>query len=170
MSELTLKPAQRTISVAAIALALVLVDQFTKWLALENLEPGRIVPVVGDLLAWRLTFNDSAGFSLGFGVTWFFTLLSTTAFLILILLAHKVHNTLWLILAGVIGGGIVGNLVDRLTREPGFANGHVVDFISIPFNFPIFNIADMAIVAVAFIVVIRIMQGVPLGKAAPKRS
>ncbi len=163
MSELTLKPAQRTVSVAAIALALVLVDQFTKWLALENLEPGRIVPVVGDLLAWRLTFNDSAGFSLGFGVTWFFTLLSTAAFLILILRAHKVHNTLWLILAGVIGGGIVGNLVDRLTREPGFANGHVVDFIQIPFNFPIFNFADICISVGMTLVAWRIMSGDKLG-------
>lgn len=163
MSELTLKPAQRTVSVAAIALALVLVDQFTKWLALENLEPGRIVPVVGDLLAWRLTFNDSAGFSLGFGVTWFFTLLSTAAFLILILRAHKVHNTLWLILAGVIGGGIVGNLVDRLTREPGFANGHVVDFIQIPFNFPIFNFADICISVGMTLVAWRIMSGDKFG-------
>ena len=163
MSELTLKPAQRTVSVAAIALALVLVDQFTKWLALENLEPGRIVPVVGDLLAWRLTFNDSAGFSLGFGVTWIFTLLSTTAFLILILRAHKVHNTLWLILAGVIGGGIVGNLVDRLTREPGFANGHVVDFIQIPFNFPIFNFADICISVGMTLVAWRIMSGDKFG-------
>jgi signal peptidase II len=163
LSELTLKPAQRTVSVAAIALALVLVDQFTKWLALENLEPGRIVPVVGDLLAWRLTFNDSAGFSLGFGVTWFFTVLSTTAFLILILRAHKVHNTLWLILAGVIGGGIVGNLVDRLTREPGFANGHVVDFIQIPFNFPIFNFADICISVGMTLVAWRIMSGDKFG-------
>ena len=163
MSDLTLKPAQRTVSVAAIALVLVLVDQFTKWLALENLEPGRIVPVVGDLLAWRLTFNDSAGFSLGFGVTWFFTLLSTTAFLILILRAHKVHNTLWLILAGVIGGGIVGNLVDRLTREPGFANGHVVDFIQIPFNFPIFNFADICISVGMTLVAWRIMSGDKFG-------
>jgi signal peptidase II len=163
LSELTLKPAQRTVSVAAIALVLVLVDQFTKWLALENLEPGRIVPVVGDLLAWRLTFNDSAGFSLGFGVTWFFTLLSTTAFLILILRAHKVHNTLWLILAGVIGGGIVGNLVDRLTREPGFANGHVVDFIQIPFNFPIFNFADICISVGMTLVAWRIMSGDKFG-------
>ena len=165
MSELTLKPALRTVYVAAIALALLIVDQFTKWLALENLEPGRIVPVLGDLLAWRLTFNDSAGFSIGFGVTWFFTVLSTTAFLILILRAHKVHNTLWLILAGVIGGGIVGNLVDRITREPGFANGHVVDFIQIPFNFPIFNFADICISVGMTLVAWRIIAGDKIGGA-----
>jgi signal peptidase II len=165
LRELTLKPALRTVSVAAIALALVLVDQFTKWLALENLEPGRSVPVLGDLLAWRLTFNDSAGFSLGFGVTWFFTLLSTTAFLILILRAHKVRNKLWLGLAGVIGGGILGNLVDRLVREPGFANGHVVDFIQIPFNFPIFNFADICISVGMTLVAWRIIAGDKIGGA-----
>lgn len=165
MRELTLKPALRTVSVAVIALALVLVDQFTKWLALENLEPGRIVPVLGDVLAWRLTFNDSAGFSLGFGVTWFFTLLSTAAFSILILRAHKVHNWLWLVLAGVLGGGILGNLIDRLVREPGFANGHVVDFIQIPFNFPIFNFADICISVGMTLVAWRIIAGDKIGGA-----
>ena len=165
MRELNLKPALRTVSVVVIALALVLVDQFTKWLALENLEPGRIVPVLGDVLAWRLTFNDSAGFSLGFGVTWFFTLLSTAAFSILILRAHKVHNRLWLILAGVLGGGILGNLIDRLVREPGFANGHVVDFIQIPFNFPIFNFADICISVGMTLVAWRIIAGDKIGGA-----
>jgi signal peptidase II len=165
LRELNLKPALRTVSVAVIALALVLVDQFTKWLALENLEPGRIVPVLGDVLAWRLTFNDSAGFSLGFGVTWFFTLLSTAAFSILILRAHKVHNRLWLVLAGVLGGGILGNLIDRLVREPGFANGHVVDFIQIPFNFPIFNFADICISVGMTIVAFRIIAGDKIGGA-----
>jgi signal peptidase II len=165
LRELTLKPALRTFSVAVIALALVLVDQFTKWLALENLEPGRIVPVLGDVLSWRLTFNDSAGFSLGFGVTWFFTLLSTAAFSILILRAHKVHNRLWLVLAGVLGGGILGNLIDRLVREPGFANGHVVDFIQIPFNFPIFNFADICISVGMTLVAWRIIAGDKIGGA-----
>ena len=165
MRELTLKPGLRTLYVAAIALALVLVDQLTKWIALENLEPGQSVPVIGDLLSWRLTFNDSAGFSLGFGVTWFFTLLSTTAFLVLIVRAHKVRNTLWLILAGVIGGGILGNLVDRLIREPGFANGHVVDFIQIPLNFPIFNFADICISVGMTLVAWRIVVGDKIGGA-----
>ena len=48
-------------------------------------------------------------------------------------------------MAGVLLGGITGNLIDRLVREPGFGIGHVVDYIQVPFNFPIFNIADMAI-------------------------
>ena len=71
---------------------------------------------------------------------------------------------------GLVLGGAAGNWVDRVFKEPQFFSGHVVDFISIPFNFPIFNIADIAIVGVAFLVVIRIMQGAPLGRAKSQDS
>ena len=85
--------------------------------------------------------------------------------MILILRAHKVRNMLWLVLAGVIGGGILGNLVDRLVREPSFANGHVVDFIQIPFNFPIFNFADICISVGMTLVAWRIIAGDKIGGA-----
>jgi signal peptidase II len=74
-----------------------------------------------------------------------------------------VHNRLWLVLAGVLGGGILGNLIDRLVREPGFANGHVVDFIQIPFNFPIFNFADICISVGMTLVAWRIIAGDKIG-------
>jgi signal peptidase II len=89
---------------------------------------------------------------------------------VIIALAPKLETMGWSIVGGIALGGVVGNLVDRLFREPGFGVGHVVDFISIPFNFPIFNIADIAIVGVAFLVVIRIMQGAPLGRAKSQDS
>ena len=62
-------------------------------------------------------------------------------------------------MAGVALGGIVGNLVDRLFRQPSFGNGYVVDYLQIPFNFPIFNLADMAIVTMAILTVVRILLG-----------
>ena len=163
MAEFALKPAHRTLAVLGIGAVLVAIDQLTKWMALENLRPGVTVAVLGDLMSWRLTFNDSAGFSLGFGVTWFFTLLSSTAFLLLISRSHRLQNRLWLTHAGVIAGGIFGNLVDRLVREPGFANGHVVDFIQIPFNFPIFNFADICITVGMTVVAWRIIVGDKIG-------
>jgi signal peptidase II len=67
-------------------------------------------------------------------------------------------------MAGALLGGILGNLIDRVSREPGFPNGHVIDFISLPFNFAIFNLADSAIVLVAAITVIRVMRGERIGK------
>jgi signal peptidase II len=160
----------RLLSFLLVAWLVIAVDQLAKFLVIENLKPGQHVSVLGELLKFVLVYNDSAAFSLGFGATWIFAIISSIATLVILWFAPKLETVSWSLTGGLALGGVVGNLIDRLTREPGFGQGHVVDFISIPFNFPIFNIADMAIVAVAFIVVIRIMQGVPLGKAAPKRS
>ncbi len=146
-----------------LAVGIVAVDQFTKALALSQLESYTRVPVIGDLLGWYLTFNDSAAFSIGFGATWFFTALSAVAVLVLIWFSPRMKTTTWAISAGLLLGGVAGNLVDRLTKSPGFPNGQVVDFIKIPFNFPIFNFADMCISGVMVFVVIRILLGDKIG-------
>lgn len=159
----------RLLGFLVTAWLVIAIDQLTKFLAIEFLKPGQVVPVLGDLLKLVLVYNDSAAFSIGFGATWIFAITSSLATLVIIWLAPKLETMAWSITGGVALGGVVGNLVDRLVREPGFAVGHVVDFISIPFNFPIFNIADVSIVVVAGIVVIRVMQGAPLGRAKPKR-
>jgi signal peptidase II len=171
LASLTKNPKQvRLFGFLVTAWFVIAIDQLTKFLVIENLKTGDAVPVFGDLLKFVLVYNDSAAFSLGFGATWIFAITSSIATLVIIWLAPKLETIAWSIIGGVALGGVVGNLVDRLFREPGFGIGHVVDFISIPFNFPIFNIADVAIVAVAFIVVIRVMQGAPIGRAKPDRS
>lgn len=136
-----------------------LVDQISKSLVLANLQPGRYYDVLGPVLRWYLVRNDSAAFSLGGGVTWAFTLFSAVAAVAVIWASRKVSTASWAIMAGALLGGILGNLIDRVSREPGFPNGHVIDFISLPFNFAIFNLADSAIVVVAIISVIRVMRG-----------
>lgn len=148
----------------------VTLDQLAKFLVIENFKPGQRVSIIGDLVRFVLVYNDSAAFSIGFGLTWIFTILSSAAALFIIWYARKLETIGWSAIGGLALGGVVGNLIDRLVRAPGFGQGHVVDFISIPFNFPIFNIADMAIVAVAVIVVIRVMRGTPIGKAPAERS
>lgn len=145
------------------ALLAVTLDQVTKQVALTFLEPGHPVNFLGEVVRWWLTKNDSAAFSMGFGITWIFTVLSSIAVLVAIWLIRKVHTKSWALMLGIALGGVAGNLVDRLTREPGFPNGHVIDFISIPFNFPIFNVADMCIFFVALFTVIRTMRGDNLG-------
>jgi len=142
----------------------VALDQTAKALVLANLQPARYYDVLGPVLRWYLVRNDSAAFSLGGGITWAFTLFSTLAAVAVIVLSRKIETRSWAIMAGALLGGILGNLIDRVSREPGFPNGHVIDFISIPFNFPIFNLADSAIVIVAVITVIRVMRGDRLGK------
>jgi signal peptidase II len=75
----------------------------------------------------------------------------------------RVRTMGWGVLTGVALGGVAGNLFDRLTRAPGFPSGQVVDFIQIPFNFPIFNLADSAICIAAALVVISVARGSKLG-------
>jgi len=141
----------------------IVLDQVTKYLALAFLTPFQPVPVLGEVLKFTLAFNDRAAFSLGGSTTWFFTLTSTLATVALVIFVPKFKTLSWIILGGVALGGVVGNLIDRLSKAPGFPNGHVVDFIQIPFNFPIFNIADMAISISAVLIAIKFIRGEKLG-------
>ena len=150
-----------------VALSLIAVDQFTKNLAIATLELGINYPVIGEVLSWRLVYNDSAAFSLGFGQTWILAVIAAAATLATIWYSRKVTSRSWAIMAGIFLAGVVGNLIDRLTREPSFGNGHVVDFIQIPFGFPVFNLADMFIVSMAILTVIRVFRGENLGGVAP---
>lgn len=142
----------------------IIVDQAIKNLVIAELMPAIPVDFLGSIVRLNLTANDSAAFSIGFGATWIFSITSTLAALALIWYSFKIETIGWSIMAGVLLGGIVGNLIDRLTRAPGFGIGHVIDYIQIPFNFPIFNIADMAIVIICSLTVIRIMRGDQIGR------
>jgi signal peptidase II len=122
--------------------------------------------VIEQLLSWRLVYNDAAAFSIGFGYTWILAVISSIAALVTIWFSRKITSLSWQLMSGVFLGGVVGNLIDRLTREPSFANGHVVDFIQIPLNFPVFNLADIFIVSIATLSVVRVMRGEQLGGLA----
>lgn len=147
----------------------IIADQLIKNFLLLELTPGSPVDFIGSLVRLNLTFNDSAAFSIGFGATWIFTIISTLAVLVLIWYSFKIETRSWAIMAGVLLGGVSGNLIDRYIREPGFAIGHVVDYIQIPFNFPIFNIADIAIFSICSLAVIRIMLGHQIGRKNPAK-
>jgi signal peptidase II len=151
-----------------VALVLITLDQFTKNLAIATLSLGIDYPVIGEILSWRLVYNDSAAFSLGFGRTWILAVIATVAMLVTIWYSMKITSRSWAVMAGIFLAGVVGNLIDRLIREPSFGNGHVVDFIKIPFNFPVFNLADIFIVSMAILTVIRVFRGENLGGVAPR--
>lgn len=152
-----------TLIFLGVGVLVIIFDQLAKELALANLERYTPVPVIGDLLQFTLAFNDRAAFSLGGASTWIFTLISSTVALALLWFGPKFKTKSWLILGGLALGGVCGNLIDRLFRAPGFPNGHVVDFIQIPFNFPIFNIADIAICSAAFLIALRVILGQKIG-------
>ncbi len=147
----------------SIALTVVFMDQLTKFLAVHFLNPYEPVSVLGEVLHFTLAFNSKAAFSIGPASTWVFTIISTLASLALLWFVPKFRSRDWLILGGFALGGVAGNLIDRLVRSPGFPNGHVVDFIQIPFNFPVFNIADMAITISAALIALKVIRGERIG-------
>lgn len=153
----------KTYLVLGLALFLVFLDQLSKFFIEDLLSLGESVSVIGDLLRFTLMYNDSAAFSLGVGATWPLTIISSIAVLALIWFGPKSKTLIWLIISALVLGGATGNLVDRLFREPGFANGHVVDFLQIPFNFPIFNLADSFVVIGVSLALIRTFRGDELG-------
>jgi signal peptidase II len=153
----------RTLLFLGIGVFLVFLDQLTKELAITSLADGSVIPVIGDILKFRLAYNDAAAFSLGVGQTWVLAIIASCAVLALLWFGPRAKNITWTIIAGLVLGGAAGNLVDRLTRAPGFLNGHVVDFISIPFNFPIFNLADTFLVIGVSLAMLRTLMGDELG-------
>jgi signal peptidase II len=147
---------------AIVAVCIYALDQFTKYLIVQNLTYGDTVNVLGDILQFRYVKNPGAAFSLGTGMTWLFSIVAAGVAVFIIVYARRIRSIWWAILFGLLLGGTLGNLSDRLLRPPRFGEGHVVDFIEI-WGFPaIFNIADSAIVVSMCMFVILTIAGVHL--------
>ncbi|HMM97038.1 signal peptidase II [Phycicoccus sp.] len=151
----------RTLVVAIAAVTLVL-DQATKVWALAALTPGTPVDLVGSLIRLNLIRNAGAAFSLGDGSTWLLTLVALLILGWVVVGIRRIDHRAWVVPLGLLLGGAVGNLVDRLVREPGPGRGHVVDFIDY-FGLFIGNVADVAIVVAAGVIMVLAYRGVPLG-------
>ena len=118
-----------------------------KYLTIENLPYQEPVPVLGEFLQLYYVRNPGAAFSLGSEVTWIFTIALAVVACVIVWKAFGLKSRLWAVVLGCLLGGVLGNLSDRLFREPGFPVGHVVDMISMPWMMPaIFNVADIFIV------------------------
>ncbi len=171
-----LRSAAAGVTIAILALVVLAADQFTKHLAIENLPPQEVVPVLGDFLSFYLVRNPGAAFSFGEGITWIFTIaLAVVVGVIVWLAVTRVRSRLWAVALGLLAGGVLGNLTDRLLREPGFAVGHVVDFINTPWMwlwFPpaIYNIADIFIVSMMIGVALLILFGVHMDGSRERRE
>ncbi|WP_127571004.1 signal peptidase II [Georgenia faecalis] len=145
----------------AIAAGLAVADQVTKYLAEANLVQGVVVPVLGDVLSLQLIYNPGAAFSIATGMTWVFTLVAVVVIAVVVRASRRIGSLAWAIALGMLLGGSLGNLYDRLLREPGFARGHVVDFINYNGWF-VGNVADIAIVAAAVLVAVLAVRGVEI--------
>jgi signal peptidase II len=148
---------------AALAGTALALDQFTKHLVVSNLPLGEKVPVLGDLLILQFVKNPGAAFSLAAGSTWIFSILATAVTVAIVVLARKIRSVGWAVVFGLLLGGVLGNLTDRLFREPSFGLGHVIDFISTPWMMPaIYNVADICIVSSMGLFIILTLRGINL--------
>lgn len=148
---------------AGFAMFAYALDQLSKLWVTSNMVEGERIRVLPPLLHWYFIRNSGAAFSIGENVTWVFSLIMAGVCLAILFQVRKLGSVWWSLALGLLLGGALGNLTDRLLREPSFGMGQVVDFIQLP-SFPwIFNIADSVVVSAVAIICILTLRGVSLG-------
>jgi signal peptidase II len=154
-----------------VAITVYGVDQLSKYFVVTTLAEGEVVPVLGNVLQWQFVRNPGAAFSIASGMTWVFTILAAGVITFIVWFARRIRSIAWALVFGLLLGGVLGNLTDRLFREPGFGIGHVIDFISTPWMLPaIYNVADIAIVSSMVLFMILTIRGVGLDGSRPARD
>ncbi len=156
-------PPRRAWLVAIVAPIVLAADLVTKQLALSGLEGEEPVRVLGGLFYLQIVRNPGAAFGMATGMTWVLTLIALAVVIGITWVLPKLRSTGWAIGLSLVLSGAIGNLLDRFFRAPGAMHGHVVDFLS-PFAangevFPVFNVADSAIVCGGVLIVLMALLG-----------
>jgi signal peptidase II len=144
------------VGVAAFVLA---ADAITKAIVVAHLRPDQPVHLIGNVLMLWLTRNPGAAFSVGTGETVVFTAIAFGVVIYIARTARKLYSLGWAVALGLLLGGAMGNLSDRIFRAPGLFRGDVVDWIAVTRYYPIFNLADSAIVCGGILTVILATRG-----------
>lgn len=155
----TVAPRRLVLWVVVLAALVILVDQVTKIWAVAELEGRETIELLGEWLHLTFIRNEGAALGIGSGYTWILTIVVTVVIVFILRSMRKIGSRGWAIALGLLLGGALGNLIDRIFREPGFAQGHVVDFIGYGDLF-IGNVADIAVVAAAVMIAILSVQGI----------
>jgi len=137
-----------------------ILDLATKIWAVSTLSNRPDIKVLGSFFQLTLVRNSGAAFSFATSATIFLTLFGMGVLGAIIYFAPRITSQGWAIVLGLVMGGIIGNLIDRIFREPGILRGHVIDWMQLP-HWPIFNIADSAIVIAALIAVVLTARNIP---------
>ncbi|MGK5641525.1 signal peptidase II [Streptomyces sp. URMC 126] len=149
---------RRLVALFSVAACAYLLDLGSKMLVVAKLEHHDPIEVFGSWLQLDVIRNRGAAFSLGETMTIVFTIIASAVILVIARIARKLYSLPWAIALGLLLGGALGNLTDRLFRSPGGFEGGVVDFIA-PAHFAVFNFADSAIVCGGFLIVILSFRG-----------
>jgi signal peptidase II len=149
---------------ASIAATVVVLDLISKIIVVATITPNESVRIFGGLVYFSLIRNPGAAFSMATGMTWLLALVAIGVVIVIIRMAPRLRSTPWAVSLGLVLGGAIGNLIDRIFRAPGFLQGHVVDFVSVfgpnAEYFPVFNVADSAITIGGISLVITALLGI----------
>lgn len=136
---------------------MILLDQFTKWLIVKNLELGESITIIDQYLYITSHRNRGAAWGILQGQMWFFYIITVIVIIGIIVYIQKViknKNRLTGISLALMLGGAIGNFIDRVARK------EVVDFINtyiFEYDFPVFNIADSALVIGVILLMIQML-------------
>lgn len=159
----TAQPTRRLGLFAVLAAAVLVADVVTKALAVAYLGGEPAVRLLGGSIYLVLFRNPGAAFSLATGMTWVLTLVALGVVVVILRAASRLRSAGWAVALGLLLGGALGNLGDRLFRAPGPLQGHVVDFVSLfaPDGsvWPVFNVADASICIGAALLVVLALTG-----------
>ena len=155
---------RRTRLLLTLAVVVLLADLATKLVVVATITPGENIRLLGGLLYLTHLRNVGAAFSFAEGFTVLFTVIAVVVAVIIVRTARRLYSTGWAISLGLVLGGAVGNLIDRVFRDPGFLRGGVVDFLSVfgPDGrvWPVFNVADSAIVCGGILGALLALRGI----------
>jgi signal peptidase II len=147
---------------AGVAVGVYGLDQLGKYLITRNLDPGDTVPVLGEFLQLHYVTNSGAAFSLASGFTWVLSIIAAGVIVFIVIFAPRIRSLGWATVFGLVLGGALGNVTDRVFRGESIGTGQVVDFIQV-YAFPaIFNIADIGVVSAMCLFVLLSLRGVGL--------
>lgn len=160
------------LSLAAVVLVL---DVLTKVAVVATIAPGEDIRLLGGALYLTQLRNLGAAFSFAEGATVVFSLIAVAVAVVIVRAARRLASTGWAVALGLVLGGATGNLVDRVFRDPGFLRGGVVDFLSVfgPDGrvWPVFNVADSAIVCGGILGAVLALRGIEFdGTRTPPRA
>ena len=151
---------RRVALLLAVAVFVIAADVVSKAIVVARM-PGHTIRLLGGLLTITLTRNGGAAFSIGTSMTIVFTAIALGVIVYILRAARNLRSIGWAIALGLLLGGATGNLLDRIFRAPGLFQGHVVDWIELP-HWPVFNLADSAIVCAGVLVVLLALRGIRL--------
>jgi len=154
----------------AVAVFVIAADVISKAIVVARMPGHAPIRLLGGLLTITLTRNGGAAFSIGTSMTIVFTAIALGVVVYILRTARNLRSIGWAISLGLLLGGATGNLIDRIFRAPGVFQGHVVDWIELP-HWPVFNLADSAIVCAGVLIVLLALRGIRLdGTRAAQES